>query len=210
MLVELGLVEQRYKAVCEVLDAATVTDVARRNGVARQTVYEPATPTPCLFEERHCSLIPSFLLSIRNEAQWHSFPSPGRSREPLDDLDHLIGPVTLGAAEIDQVPDPIDHSAALRRPGHGDPPPPLEIEQALVTEDAESSQHGVLVHPEDGRHVLGQGQPLPRSGLAVGDGTADLGGHLVVEWDRLSPVDVDIKHGAIHSSPVSIGLRGLA
>ncbi len=39
MLVELGLVEQRYKAVCEVLDGATVTDVARRNGVARQTVH---------------------------------------------------------------------------------------------------------------------------------------------------------------------------
>ena len=37
MLVELGLVEQRYKAVLEVLnDAASVTDVARRYGVSRQ------------------------------------------------------------------------------------------------------------------------------------------------------------------------------
>ncbi len=41
MLVELGLVEQRYQAVREVLDhGATVIDVARRNGVARQTVHE--------------------------------------------------------------------------------------------------------------------------------------------------------------------------
>jgi transposase len=39
-LVELGLVEQRYKAVCEVLDGATVTDVALRNGVVRQTVHD--------------------------------------------------------------------------------------------------------------------------------------------------------------------------
>ena len=40
MLVELGLVEQRYRAVLEVLnDGATVTDVARRYGVARQTVH---------------------------------------------------------------------------------------------------------------------------------------------------------------------------
>lgn len=40
MLVELGLVEQRYKAVLEVLDdGATVTDVARRYGVGRQTVH---------------------------------------------------------------------------------------------------------------------------------------------------------------------------
>ena len=40
MLVELGLVEQRYQAVLEVLnDGATVTDVARRFGVTRQTVH---------------------------------------------------------------------------------------------------------------------------------------------------------------------------
>jgi transposase len=40
VLVELGLVEQRYKAVLEVLDGATVVDVARRNGVVRQTVHD--------------------------------------------------------------------------------------------------------------------------------------------------------------------------
>ncbi len=41
MLVELGLVEQRYKAVLEVTDGATtVTEVARRYGVSRQTVHK--------------------------------------------------------------------------------------------------------------------------------------------------------------------------
>jgi transposase-like protein len=41
VLKELGLVEQRYQAVREVLtDGASVTDVARRNGVSRQTVHE--------------------------------------------------------------------------------------------------------------------------------------------------------------------------
>ncbi|TVR20724.1 MAG: helix-turn-helix domain-containing protein [Ilumatobacter sp.] len=40
VLVELGLVEQRYQAVLEVLnDASTVTDVAVRFGVTRQTVH---------------------------------------------------------------------------------------------------------------------------------------------------------------------------
>ena len=40
MLVELGVVEQRYRAVLEVLDeGAPVADVARRYGVARQTVH---------------------------------------------------------------------------------------------------------------------------------------------------------------------------
>ena len=41
MLVELGLVEQRFQAVLEVLnDGAAVIDVARRFGVTRQTVHD--------------------------------------------------------------------------------------------------------------------------------------------------------------------------
>ena len=41
MLVELGVVEQRYRAVLEVLEeCAGVAEVARRYGVARQTVHE--------------------------------------------------------------------------------------------------------------------------------------------------------------------------
>ena len=40
MLVELGLVEQRYKAVCDVLEGGTDVDVGRRNGVVRQTVHD--------------------------------------------------------------------------------------------------------------------------------------------------------------------------
>jgi transposase InsO family protein len=39
MLQELRLVEQRYEAVREVLEGAAVSDVARRFGVARQTVH---------------------------------------------------------------------------------------------------------------------------------------------------------------------------
>jgi transposase-like protein len=41
VLVELGVVEQRYRAVLEVLEEGVlVTEVARRHGVARQTVHE--------------------------------------------------------------------------------------------------------------------------------------------------------------------------
>ena len=40
VLVELNLVEPRYQAVLEVLnDGATVTNLARRNGVSRQTIH---------------------------------------------------------------------------------------------------------------------------------------------------------------------------
>jgi transposase InsO family protein len=40
VLVELGLVEQRYRAVLEVLEGSSITDVAKRYGVARQTVHD--------------------------------------------------------------------------------------------------------------------------------------------------------------------------
>ena len=55
MLVELRLVEQRHQAVLEVLAGVTVTDVALRYGVTRQTVqrwlrrsgcYLPYLPCP--------------------------------------------------------------------------------------------------------------------------------------------------------------------
>lgn len=39
MLVDVGGVERRYQAVLEVLQRASVVDVARRYGVARQTVH---------------------------------------------------------------------------------------------------------------------------------------------------------------------------
>jgi transposase len=40
VLVELGVVEQRHKAVLEVLDGAKVTDVALLYGVSRKTVHK--------------------------------------------------------------------------------------------------------------------------------------------------------------------------
>jgi Helix-turn-helix domain len=39
MLQELGVGEQQYRAVCEVLDGASVTEVARRFKVSRQSVH---------------------------------------------------------------------------------------------------------------------------------------------------------------------------
>ena len=45
MLAELGAVEQRYRAVLEVLEeGVSVTEVARRHGVVRQTVHEWLAP----------------------------------------------------------------------------------------------------------------------------------------------------------------------
>jgi transposase-like protein len=39
VLIELGVVEQRHQAILEVLGGLCVSEVARRYGVTRQTVY---------------------------------------------------------------------------------------------------------------------------------------------------------------------------
>jgi len=47
VLVELNVVEQRYRVVLEVLeDGLPVTEVAIRHGVSRQTVQHVAAPVP--------------------------------------------------------------------------------------------------------------------------------------------------------------------
>ena len=46
MLVELRVAEQRYRAVREVLDGASVTEVARRFGVSRQSVHAGCAGMP--------------------------------------------------------------------------------------------------------------------------------------------------------------------
>ena len=52
MLVELGLVEQRYQAVLEVLNnSSTVTDVAVRFGVTRQEQLSPGARTTSTFAQ---------------------------------------------------------------------------------------------------------------------------------------------------------------
>ena len=106
MLVELRLVEQRHKAVLEVLAGATITDVAQRNGVTRQTLHrwlrryaflglagltdQPSRPATCphqmspetevrLLElrEEHPGWGPR---SLRHQLQKEEvFPLPGRS-----------------------------------------------------------------------------------------------------------------------------------
>ena len=102
-LVELGLVEQRYKAVCEVLDGATVTDVAMRNGVVRQTVHDwlrryaadgiaglaDRTSKPATCPHQMPPVVEARVLEMRRfHPGWgprRSEPAHSRGHEPLPD-----------------------------------------------------------------------------------------------------------------------------
>ena len=82
MLVELGLVEQRYKAVCEVLDGATVIDVAERNGVTRQTVHPGSAAMRARGSPAWSTRPPS---PSRAPTRWPRWSRPASSRcvEPI-------------------------------------------------------------------------------------------------------------------------------
>ena len=110
------------------------------------------------------------------------------------------GWIALPARELEQVFHPRQDGSVLRRADHGDPPAAAELQQSFVSEDVQGPQHGVLVHPEHGSDVLGEGQAVSGASLAVGDGAPDLRGNLVVQRERSRPVEVDIQHGPSDSS----------
>ena len=130
------------------------------------------------------------------------------SRETLNHLDDLVTSVTLEATELDQLVDTLNDDALLRSPCHRDAAATLEVEETFLTEDMQCSQHGVLVHTEDGCHVLGQGKALSGSSFSLGDGPADFGRHLIMKRRCLCSVDLDIKHGTRHSRSMDVGLLG--
>ena len=126
----------------------------------------------------------------------------------VDHLDDLAVTVTLLPGELQQVPDSGEDGTALGCAGHCDAMSAAELQESFLAQDPQRAQDGVLVHPEHRRQVLGQRQALARAGLAVGDGPADLRGDLLVQRDRSGAVNVDIQHGARHSSSMENARQG--
>ena len=62
---------------------------------------------------------------------------------------------------------------------------PAELQQALVPEQVQGPEHGVLVHAEHRGEVLGQRKPLARSRLTVRDGPPDPRRDLVMQRERI-------------------------
>lgn len=126
-----------------------------------------------------------------------------RSGQASDDLDQLVGPVALTPGEVHQFPSLDDEGVVLRRAGDGDPPAPAELEETFVPEETERTEHRVGVDAQHRRQVPGRGQALAGAGLPVGDGPSDRGGDLFVKGQRVGAIDLDVDHGATHTSTMS-------
>ena len=73
------------------------------------------------------------------------------------------------AGELDEFSRSLDDGTALGRPGDRDAAAASELEQPLVAEQPQRTQHGVGVDAEDGGEVLGGREALARLGFSVGD-----------------------------------------
>jgi hypothetical protein len=75
--------------------------------------------------------------------------------------------VGVPAGEPDQTPGLGKDRAALWCPGHRYAPAAAEPQQALVAEQVQGAEHGVLAHAEHRGELLRQRKPLPPAGATV-------------------------------------------
>jgi hypothetical protein len=100
----------------------------------------------------------------------------------------------LTPGELHEVTDPGKNRASARGANDGDPASAPELDQAFVTEHPQRPEHGVAVHVQHRREVPGGRKPLSGAYLALGDGPADFRAHLLVERQRVLPVNLDTSH----------------
>src|SRR5690242_1429140 len=104
--------------------------------------------------------------------------SSRRSLQGVDEVDDLIGLISLMPGVVEQLPYAVEHRRAFRRSGHRDSSSSPELEEAFVTQLVQGPEDGVLVDTQDGGQVLGEWESVAGCCLAVGDGSAELGRHL--------------------------------
>jgi hypothetical protein len=131
-------------------------------------------------------------------------PQLARLADLLDDLDEVVGLVTLPAGKVEELSDLFDDGALLGGSGDGDAASAAELEEAFVSELAERAEDGVGVDAEDGGEVAGGWESFARFGFAGGDRAPDLAGDLFVQLEGIVAVDLDTQHGDINSSVILV------
>ena len=110
--------------------------------------------------------------------------------ESLSDFDDLVPLVALSTGEVDELPGHRDDGAPLRRrTGHRDTAPTAKSQETFVSERAQCSQDGVVVHAEDGSKISCGSEPLAWQGLTVRNGSPNCGGDLHMERGLICRVD---------------------
>src|SRR5207248_10616061 len=146
-----------------------------------------AYTTPPATASRPSSTVPSRLCrsqrARRNSgtsgdipARWAMRASPlsaatkelGVLRNRPDDLNQLLAPVALLAGEFKELLSTGNNGAPFSRAGDGDPTTAAELEQPLVTQEANSTKDGVPIHSKHGCEIPRRRQALARQRLKIG------------------------------------------
>ena len=94
----------------------------------------------------------------------------------------------------------------MRGPGGSDSPPAAELQQPLISQQPQRPPHGAGVHGQHSGQISRGRKPRTRAHLAVGDGLADLGAHLIVEGQPVPAIHLDTEHGASETSTMRAAL----
>ncbi len=133
----------------------------------------------------------------------HATGDAGRSvclRQALDHPHELVAPKSLLPGELDKLTRQREDGSALGGARHGDTAAPTKLEQTLLAQEPQGAKDRVGVHAQHRGQVAGGWEPLSGLGLAVGNGTTDLGCHLRVQRRRFRPVKGDTEHSASETS----------
>jgi hypothetical protein len=136
---------------------------------------------------------------------WATALGYGHLADGVDELVEIIETVAVPPRKLDKLSCSLDDGTTLGSPRNRDASTPTELEESFLPKDLQRTQHGVLVHPEDGGEILGRRQALTGLGLTVRNSSPYLRRDLFVEIGRVSLVHLDTYHGPSNTS--SIGLR---
>jgi hypothetical protein len=126
------------------------------------------------------------------------------SPELSDDLNEFVGLVTVTVGVMEKLFRALDDGALFGAAGDGDAAAAAEFEEAFVAKLAECAKDGVGIDAEEGGEVFGGWESFAGSGLAVGDGSADLAGDLLVQVEGVAAVEFDIPHCASQYSSILV------
>ena len=121
----------------------------------------------------------------------------------LNQRNDFVASVSLGPRVVEQFVNTPHHRAALGCSNNSNATTSCEVEQTFVSKDVQSANDRVFVYPEHCREVHRRRQTLTFDGLALGDGSTNLRGHLFVERYRIFFVDSQRLHSTILNSTIN-------
>jgi hypothetical protein len=124
-------------------------------------------------------------------------------RHLLDDLDHLVGGVSVMPSKALAVTGLFEHRTTVGcAAGDGHPSATSELDQPLVAKGPQCSQHGVVIHTQYSSEISCWRKTLTRLSITLSDGSSYLGSHMLIERRTVRRIDLRVEHDATECSPI--------